>query len=709
MIGKINPVTHNKINSITFGGQNFGDMDFSMLLGICQNIVCESHKFSETLDPLLSLHVYDNRVSEAYINQNIDGYKHIPVNSGNDIKNISKLSEFQDELSLLNASQQQLSIEAEQDKNLILDNNANMLVSGDKRGLVTQLSGYLIKVYSNDVKNFYLQDNPKTISKTVLFGDSATRDITNTISVIQEQGISLSSNYRLPSTLENKNRADDNIKAATTENPMRLLRRFAPRNDRTLKNNIISHHNIVAGQKDFGENVVSLDFGIEKFISDYETLNMTKSYMSEEVIQKDEQWINLVRPINKNRGQVDNVIFNENPNIVLGQSVTQGDAAKISDYIDGDFLRGIGDNKISKHTISQLGIKHAEIIIKLGGPFADVQEAGIINVIAKLALFEFNQVNSDLQHKGIVWRDKDNHSIDKPSGDNEPVIIYTYKKIDTPERITVDKNICEVFIKDEINGKINQSKQLLNMNNEYVTETENHIRLLRRFAPRNDRTFETTPPNIHEKVIHEKQHPCEIIQSTTGNLRDGLNVPDKKSLTIKQLASYEEIQQIQQALSPSMDGGIRGIQYLSELENRIFMYINNIKLTEKPGYISIRFETKDLGNIKLRVHFKDNKLSVCLIFDRLETMKTMEMQISDIRRNLVNNQIQMGEFKLSMDNGTMGNEKRDSDFYDNNTDKYKAHDYKHNKEANNEEFGNLQVEQAIQNIPITYTLMDFFI
>ncbi|MBM3284174.1 hypothetical protein FJY90_08130, partial [Candidatus Gottesmanbacteria bacterium] len=369
MIGKaiihnvINPEINKKVNSITYVGQIFGEMDFSMILGISQSIASQSHKFSENRNPLLSLQVNDNRVSETYINQNVDGYKLMPINLSNDIKNISKISEFQDELSLLNASQQQLSIDAEQDKNLIFDNNANMLVSGNKRGLVTQLSGYSLKVYSNDVKNFYPHDNPKTISKTVIFGNSATRDITNTIPVIQGQGISLSSNYRIPSTLENKNRADDNIKAATTENPIRLLRRFAPRNDRTLKNNIIPHHNIVAGQKDFGENVVSLDFGIEKFISDYEILNMTKSYTSEGVIQKDEQWINLVRPINKNRGQVDNVIFNENPNIVLGQSVTQWDAAKISDYIDGDFLREIGDNKISKHIISQLGIKHAEIII----------------------------------------------------------------------------------------------------------------------------------------------------------------------------------------------------------------------------------------------------------------------------------------------------------------------------------------------------------
>jgi len=105
---------------------------------------------------------------------------------------------------------------------------------------------------------------------------------------------------------------------------------------------------------------------------------------------------------------------------------------------------------------------------------------------------------------------------------------------------------------------------------------------------------------------------------------------------------------------------------LQELPDRVSTYVNNLVTSNGESSILIQLEPNHLGKIKFRVSLKGNKISAKLCVDCLETKEIIEMQLPDIRRSLVQHQVEVANLSVSVDNGSFGSDLRQSGFSDKN-------------------------------------------
>ena len=102
---------------------------------------------------------------------------------------------------------------------------------------------------------------------------------------------------------------------------------------------------------------------------------------------------------------------------------------------------------------------------------------------------------------------------------------------------------------------------------------------------------------------------------------------------------------------------------LSELPDRMSMYVSNMDTSNGAGSISIQLEPKHLGKIKFKVSLKDNKVSAELSVSLPQTKEIIEAQLPGIRRSLVQHGMEIIELSVSLENGSLESDLRHSNLF----------------------------------------------
>ena len=89
-----------------------------------------------------------------------------------------------------------------------------------------------------------------------------------------------------------------------------------------------------------------------------------------------------------------------------------------------------------------------------------------------------------------------------------------------------------------------------------------------------------------------------------------------------------------------------------ELPDKITQYINTVKNDTKPQSVMIQLEPANLGKIKLKVSVKDNKLMAEMSVASFATKEIIEAQLPDIKRSLMQYDLQVSGFSVTIDNGS---------------------------------------------------------
>jgi hypothetical protein len=89
-----------------------------------------------------------------------------------------------------------------------------------------------------------------------------------------------------------------------------------------------------------------------------------------------------------------------------------------------------------------------------------------------------------------------------------------------------------------------------------------------------------------------------------------------------------------------------------ELPDKITQYISTVKNDTKPQSVMIQLEPANLGKIKLKVSVKDNRLMVEMSVASFATKEIIEVQLPDIKRSLMQYDLQVSGFNVTLDNGS---------------------------------------------------------
>jgi flagellar hook-length control protein FliK len=113
---------------------------------------------------------------------------------------------------------------------------------------------------------------------------------------------------------------------------------------------------------------------------------------------------------------------------------------------------------------------------------------------------------------------------------------------------------------------------------------------------------------------------------------------------------------------------IQAAASMPELQDKIPFYVSRMVAGERSEAIWIQLEPEHLGKVKLRVLLRDSKISVNLSVDRPETKGIIELQVPDIRRSLAQHEIDVAEFRVSLENGFSNSNPRYSNLLHDNAD-----------------------------------------
>jgi len=349
------------------------------------------------------------------------------------------------------------------------------------------------------------------------------------------------------------------------------------------------------------------------------------------------------------------------------------------------------------------------MVLMISKPAKYIHEYINSNKTAKSSFYEFNTTNSkshpgtiEMNYNGLELGYKNIIHIDKASESNEIIIIPNNEEvhIPIPKGDTHEILIIENKASQSGYGTKMQIDRPIDANTKITTGIER-----------------TMIPNTDKNSVATQQLFMVSQSATDESEVKRMALPEEKAIVVEKPQNYIDIRQNHQAyienpetLDIPASKEIQETISSSELQNKICAYINDMKLSGESDYISANLEIKDLGNIKLKVFLKDSKVFATLIFDRPETMKAMELQMPDIRRNLEKDQIQVSEFKLSLGNEFMETDQRNSDFYNHKGGGYATYNYKQQREnTNNKKFSKAQDQLILKNIFAADTLVDLFI
>jgi flagellar hook-length control protein FliK len=90
-----------------------------------------------------------------------------------------------------------------------------------------------------------------------------------------------------------------------------------------------------------------------------------------------------------------------------------------------------------------------------------------------------------------------------------------------------------------------------------------------------------------------------------------------------------------------------------ELPDKIAEYVNAVKsYNTKPHSVTIQLEPAHLGKIRLEVFLKDDRIMVEMSVSRLVTKEMIDAQLPDIRKSLMQSDVQVSGFHVTLDNGS---------------------------------------------------------
>ena len=90
-----------------------------------------------------------------------------------------------------------------------------------------------------------------------------------------------------------------------------------------------------------------------------------------------------------------------------------------------------------------------------------------------------------------------------------------------------------------------------------------------------------------------------------------------------------------------------------ELPDKIAEYVNAVKsYNTKPHSVTIQLEPTHLGKIRLEVFLKDDRIMVEMSVSRLVTKEMIDAQLPDIRKSLMQSDVQVSGFHVTLDNGS---------------------------------------------------------
>ena len=90
-----------------------------------------------------------------------------------------------------------------------------------------------------------------------------------------------------------------------------------------------------------------------------------------------------------------------------------------------------------------------------------------------------------------------------------------------------------------------------------------------------------------------------------------------------------------------------------ELPDKIAEYVNAVKsYNTKPHSVTIQLEPTHLGKIRLEVFLKDDRIMVEMSVSRLVTKEMIDAQLPDIRKSLMQSDVQVSGFNVTLDNGS---------------------------------------------------------
>jgi flagellar hook-length control protein FliK len=90
-----------------------------------------------------------------------------------------------------------------------------------------------------------------------------------------------------------------------------------------------------------------------------------------------------------------------------------------------------------------------------------------------------------------------------------------------------------------------------------------------------------------------------------------------------------------------------------ELPDKIAEYVNAVKsYNTKPHSVTIQLEPAHLGKIRLEVFLKDDRIMVEMSVSRLVTKEMIDAQLPDIRKSLMQSDVQVSGFNVTLDNGS---------------------------------------------------------
>jgi len=89
-----------------------------------------------------------------------------------------------------------------------------------------------------------------------------------------------------------------------------------------------------------------------------------------------------------------------------------------------------------------------------------------------------------------------------------------------------------------------------------------------------------------------------------------------------------------------------------ELPDKIAQYVSTVKNDTKPHSVMIQLEPAHLGKIRLKVTMKDDRLIAEMNVARLVTKEMIEAQLPDIKRSLMQCDVQVSVFNVTLDNGS---------------------------------------------------------
>ncbi|MGQ9608257.1 MAG: flagellar hook-length control protein FliK, partial [bacterium] len=125
---------------------------------------------------------------------------------------------------------------------------------------------------------------------------------------------------------------------------------------------------------------------------------------------------------------------------------------------------------------------------------------------------------------------------------------------------------------------------------------------------------------------------------------------------------------------------------INELSSKIVEYIKNIKTDKtlhKSNAVFISIEPENLGKIKFKFLMHDNKVSAELYVSRPITKEIIEAQISDIKKALLQDNIQVSSFNVNLEDRGSKHSFNNYDLSQENRSTQDSRFYKDKEQPNN--------------------------